>query len=107
MSAIVVPIKRHAGTFAADKDEARQLREGFILPALKSGVEVVLDFAGVEYTTQSFVHALISAALRETGEDGLDLLVFVECDDAVQAIIETVVDYTLFTPGGGSEESGR
>ena len=98
MSAIVVSIRHATGEFAADKDKARELRESFIMPALKNGVEVVLDFEGVQFATQSFVHALISAALREVGEAGLDLLVFAECNEAVEAIIETVVDYTLFIP---------
>ena len=98
---IQVPIKKIVGPFAADKDKAREIRETFVLPALRQHVEVTLDFEGVEYATQSFVHALVSAALRETGEDGLDFLVFAECSDAVQAIIETVVEYTLFAPESG------
>lgn len=98
MTAIEVSIFDHAGEFAADKDEARTLRETFIMPALNNGVEVVLNFAGVQFATQSFIHALISAALRRVGEAALDLIVFAECTEAVQAIIETVVDYTLYSP---------
>jgi anti-anti-sigma regulatory factor len=98
VSSIVVSIRQLVGDFAADKDKARELRQVFITPALKKGVEVVLDFEGVEFATQSFVHALISAPLRAVGEEGLGLLVFIECSEAVEAIIETVVDYTLFIP---------
>jgi len=100
VTAIEVRIFERAGEFAADKDEARTLREIAIMPALSNGVEVVLNFAGVQFATQSFIHALISAALRSIGEDALDLLVFAECTEAVQAIIETVVDYTLYSPPG-------
>jgi hypothetical protein len=98
VTAIEVRIFEHAGKFAADKDKARMLRETFIMPAVKSGVEVVLNFSGVEYATQSFIHALISAPIRAVGEDALDTLVFAECTEAVQTIIETVIDYTLFRP---------
>lgn len=92
----------YTGTFAGDKDQARELRERYVVPALRDGREVELDFDRIEVATQSFIHALISAPLRRSGEDGLDYLVFVQCGEAVQAVIETVVDYTL----SGSLESG-
>jgi len=99
LTRIEVRILDQAGEFAADKDKARELRETFIIPALQSGHEVELNFAGIQFATQSFVHALVSAALRKFGEEALDLLVFSNCSEAVQAIVETVVDYTLFAPG--------
>jgi hypothetical protein len=99
VTVIEVKILDHAGEFAADKDEARNLRETYVMPALQHGQEIELNFVGVRVATQSFVHALISLALRVFGEDALGLLVFSNCSQAVQAIIETVVDYTLSAPG--------
>lgn len=99
MTHIEVNILDQAGEFAADKDKARELRETFVIPALENGHEIILNFSGVHFATQSFVHALISAALRRFGDEALELLVFSECTEAVQTIVETVVDYTLFAPG--------
>lgn len=59
-----IAIVDHAGSFGGDKDAAARLRERLLKPALKSGQEVVLDFRGVDYVTQSFIHALLSAVVR-------------------------------------------
>ena len=85
------------GSFAEDKDAAAQLRTQIILPALLSGEKVVVDFADVSLTTQSFVHALISEALRVEGEKALECLVFRNCSPATRGIVETVVQYVLET----------
>lgn len=71
---------------------------------MKAGKAVVLDFAGVNLVTQSFVHALISDVLRSEGERGLDHLVFDHCNEGVRGIVETVVQYSLETMEGDSPE---
>lgn len=90
---IVIEIKKSAGVFAENKDIAGILRDKTILPTLRSNKEVVLDFKGVEGVTQSFVHAMISEAMREFGAEVLDHIIFRDCNRSVQAIIEIVVDY--------------
>lgn len=85
------------GSFAEDKDAAAELREIKILPELSQGGDVEIDFSKVTLTTQSFVHALISEALRREGEEVLSRLTFRGCEKAVKGIIETVVQYVLET----------
>lgn len=92
-----IPVKKRAGEFAENKDTAAAIRNETILPALNEGKPVVLDFTGVRLTTQSFVHALISQALREYGEDVLQELEFKGCSKLVRGIVETVVQYSLET----------
>lgn len=89
----VIPILARAGAFAENKDVARELRVAKIMPALQRGEEVVLDFTGVEDATQSFVHALISDALREHGADVLERLAFKSCSPVVKKVVSIVVDY--------------
>ncbi len=81
------------GAFAENKDVGRDLRVQEILPALKRGEEVVLDFEKVETATQSFVHALISQALRQYKDTALDRIAFKSCNDTVKKMIGIVVDY--------------
>ena len=88
-----VGIQARAGAFAENKDIARELRLTEIIPALERGEEVVLDFAGVDATTQSFIHALISDLLRKYGSDVLDRVEFKSCNETVRKIISIVVDY--------------
>lgn len=81
------------GAFAENKDTARDIRTGEILPALGGGEEVVLDFAGVEAATQSFIHALISDVIRKFGGEALERMSFRSCNPVVKKIIGIVVDY--------------
>jgi len=90
---ITITIKKHAGVFAENKDVAGTLRDETILPTLRNGQEITLDFDGVEGATQSFIHAMISEAIREFGPEVLDHIIFKHCNKSVQAIIEIVVDY--------------
>ena len=88
-----VAIFAKAGAFAENKDVARYIRIQEIMPALEKNEEVLLDFQRVDAVTQSFVHALISDALRKHGSDVLERLTFKSCNDTVKKIINIVVDY--------------
>ena len=82
-----------AGDFAENKDIAKDLRMGQLMPAIKVGDEVTIDFNHVSLATQSFVHALMSDALRQHGAGVLDRVVFKGCNEAIKVLVETVCDY--------------
>ena len=82
-----------AGAFAENKDVARDIRIQEIMPALERNEEVLLDFRRVDAATQSFIHALISEALRKYGGDALERIAFKSCNDTVKKLINIVVDY--------------
>jgi len=89
-------MEKHCGAFAENKDQARDLREKYIRPALESSDDIiVLDFSGVDSSTQSFIHALISGFFQELGETALLRFEFHNCTKAVKSIIGTVVNYSL------------
>lgn len=88
-----IGIREKAGAFAENKDVARDIRLTEIVPALEKDEDVVLDFAGVDATTQSFIHALISDLLRKYDSDVLDKIEFKSCNDTIRKIITIVVDY--------------
>ena len=90
-----ISLEKIVGSFAEDKDAAAKLRREKILPLLATGAALELDFTGISLTTQSFIHALISEALRQNGEDVLGRLTFRGCQPAVRDIVETVVQYVL------------
>ena len=89
----LINIFEKAGAFAENKDVGREIRIQEILPALRKGEEVVLDFDKVETATQSFIHALISEALREYQDRALDRMAFKSCNETVKKMIRIVVDY--------------
>jgi len=89
----IVKVFEAAGDFAENKDVARQLRTEQLMPALETGQKIIVDFDRVSLSTQSFIHALISDALRKHGASVLDNIQFRKCNPAVQALIATVCDY--------------
>ena len=95
-----IAVAEIVGTFAEDKDAAAVLRREVILPVLAKGGSLEFDFTTVTLTTQSFIHALISEALRVHGEEALSRIQFKECAPAVKDIVETVVQYVLESRDG-------
>lgn len=82
-----------AGAFAENKDIAKEIRTKEIIPALDNHEEIIIDFDRVDAATQSFIHALISGAIRKLGDEALDKISFKSCNETVKKIINIVVDY--------------
>ena len=57
----VVPVRE----FEENVEEAARVRDTVVGPKLAAGEMVVLDFSGIRFATQSFVHACIYKVLRE------------------------------------------
>ena len=87
-----IRIVDRAGTFAQNKDTGREIRTQEILPELDKGGAVILNFEGVETATQSFIHSLISEALRQH-KDALDRITFKSCNEIIKKLIGIVIDY--------------
>ncbi|MBI2549328.1 STAS-like domain-containing protein [Candidatus Woesearchaeota archaeon] len=90
---IEIKIITVTGSFAENKDLARDIRLTKIVPALEKDQEIIIDFEGVEGATQSFIHALISEVIRKYGPGVLDKISFKNCNEIVRKIIGIVVDY--------------
>jgi len=90
----IIKVGEAVGDFAGDKDEAQSLREERLVPAMRSGQPVNLDFTGVELATQSFLHALVSDLVRSRDFDALELITFTNCNDSVRELVEIVVEYS-------------
>lgn len=88
-----VHIYNLAGGFGENKDIAKQIRINKILPALKLGEEIKLDFKGVNGVTQSFVHAMFAEPIRKYPDKFFELVVCKNCTSLVQTVISIVSDY--------------
>ncbi|MFZ5805953.1 MAG: STAS-like domain-containing protein [Verrucomicrobiota bacterium] len=93
MNQIEICILDRAGSFAENKDVARDIRIKEIIPALNRNEKVILNFENVSAATQSFIHALISDLLRKYGNEVLDQVIFKSCNGTIKEIINIVVDY--------------
>lgn len=90
---ITIQLFGQTGSFAENKDVARDLRNKEIIAALDKGEDIILDFTNVEAATQSFIHALISDLIRNYGYEILDRISFKNCNETVKKIIMIVTDY--------------
>jgi hypothetical protein len=81
------------GDFAENKDAAKLLRAEQIMPSLKKGDDVILDFKNVNGATQSFIHALISEPIRVFGNVAFEKLLYKNANDDIQTIISIVYRY--------------
>ena len=90
---MIIEILKLAGEFAENKDTAREIRTKHIMPALSKKEQVTLDFTGVRGATQSFMHALISDAIRKHSEDVFDLILFKGCSPIVKEVVNIVAEY--------------
>lgn len=89
----IINILRQAGSFAENKDSARDIRINIISTSLDSGEDIMIDFQGVEGATQSFIHALISDLIRERGPEVLEKISFKNCNESIRKIINIVAAY--------------
>jgi hypothetical protein len=88
-----IKLTKKVGTFAENKDIARDIRLKDIIPALDKGDSVILDFEGIDSATQSFIHALISDLFRKYGNEVLDKVEFKSCNEITRELISIVTDY--------------
>jgi hypothetical protein len=79
------------GRFLEDVGEAAKVRDGLIRPMIERGGQVLLDFGGARFVTQSFAHALLDSLFRIPGS--LGKLSFVNCSKATVQALRTVAAY--------------
>ena len=90
---IKIMMKPLVGDFAENKDIAKELRVDKLLPALENEDAITFDFEGVGGVTQSFIHALMSDALRKYPEAVYDNVFFKNANEEIQKIITIVYRY--------------
>lgn len=85
--------------FEEDVEKAARVRDTVILPSIDAGKMVVLDFAGVKFATQSFVHALLYKVIRDGQQIGSTLSV-ANCTSSTREAVMAVAAYAKVAPEG-------
>lgn len=98
----VIKLKKLTGDFAENKDIAKKIRMEELIPALRKGRDIILDFSGVTGATQSFIHALISDPIRELRGTAFDHLIYKNVNEDIQEIISIVYRYMQESLDGDS-----
>ncbi|MEA3249511.1 MAG: STAS-like domain-containing protein [Patescibacteria group bacterium] len=81
------------GSFAENKEKAKDIRLNKLIPTLEKGEDIILDFKNIDDATQSFIHALISDLFRKYGDEVLNRISFKNCNETVSKVITIVADY--------------
>ena len=97
----IVYLKNEIGDFAENKEIAKRIRYEDIFPALKLNKTIAIDFEGVSGATQSFIHALISDAIRDFYDVVFDNIIFVNTNDEIKNVIRIVYRYIQESIDGG------
>jgi hypothetical protein len=92
---LIVNVKQ----FEEDVEEAARVRDEEILPSMRGGAMVVIDFARVKFATQSFVHALMYKVIRDGQQIGSTLSI-ANCSSSTREAVMAVAAYAKL----GSEE---
>lgn len=77
---------------AENVELAKQLKERALLPKVNNGEMLIIDWEGVRFVTQSFVHALLSDVFKVRGS--LTRLSFRNCNNSVEESIRMVAAYS-------------
>lgn len=85
---VVIAVKN----FEEDVEQAAKVRDDVIFPTLASGAMIVLDFRGVKFATQSFVHALMYKVIRDGQQIGVTLSI-AACTNSTREAIMAVAAY--------------
>lgn len=78
--------------FLEDVDAAARIRDGKIIPTVRRGGKLAIDFSDVRFVTQSFIHAMLHEALREPG--ALVRISLVNCSRSTREAIQAVAAYS-------------
>jgi anti-sigma regulatory factor (Ser/Thr protein kinase) len=78
--------------FEENVEEATRVREEVMGPALRAGQLAILDFEGIPFVTQSFIHALMYKILREDHSFAAGLSI-ANCSKSTREAILVVAGY--------------
>ncbi|MDO4780943.1 MAG: STAS-like domain-containing protein [Candidatus Saccharibacteria bacterium] len=104
---MIIKLLPIVGSFAENKEKAKDLRLSKIMPALQQNQKVTFDFFGVEGATQSFIHALVSDPIRHYKQTAYDNLYYKNINEDIQEIVSTVYRYMQESLDGSEVDDER
>jgi hypothetical protein len=74
-------------SFLSGAERALQIRMTQLVPAIKQGETVEIDFSNVRGTSQSWMNAFVMGTLLECGVESLKYMKFKHCNSLVKELI--------------------
>lgn len=88
-----VAVARVFGQHPWDKDKALEIQERVLLPAVRAGKSVVLDFDGVELVSQSFAGTLMARLREELGPELPDWIEFENTNAVLDSVLSLAMNF--------------
>jgi hypothetical protein len=88
-------IWNHLGRFGDNKDEAIRFRDHHLLPNLRTGRIVRLDFRDMEQISHSSAHALFAAAVKELGVEVYRRIKLFNAKESIRSTVDFVFETNL------------
>ena len=102
-------IRNYFGRYAEDKELASKIRDRDLMPAVKGGQGLVLDFDGVISAPHSLLNALVSSAIRHFGMTAYKRIKVINAAPEIRETIDFILDentasaFTVVYPSPSSE----
>jgi hypothetical protein len=74
-------------SFLSGAECALQIRVNQVIPAIKKGETVEVDFSNVRGTSQSWMNAFVMGTLLDCGVDSLKYIKFKHCNPLVKELV--------------------
>lgn len=84
---MIIILTENPDSFLTGAECALQIRANQLVPAIKKGETVEIDFSNVRGTSQSWMNTFVMGTLLECGIDSLKYLKFQHCNPLLKELI--------------------
>ncbi len=88
-------LSNYFGKYAENKGEAINFRDKYLMPTLRSGLSVKLDFTDIVVSPHSFLNALLANAVKELGESSFRRIKTVNATSEINDTVDYIFEDTL------------
>ena len=88
-------MQNYFGRYAENKGEAISFRDKHLLPTLRDGKYVKLDFDEIESSPHSFLNAMFASVVREFGEKVYRIVKVINAQPQIKDVIEYIIEDNL------------
>ena len=87
-----VDVENYFGPYAEDKHAAINFRDTKLLPEIKLGKKIVIDFTRVKQSPHSFLSALLATPIKGLGINAFKKIKIVNANSNIRGIIDYIFD---------------
>lgn len=92
VSSFPVSVYNYFGRYAENKEEAIRFRDQYLVPEIRRGKSVLLDFSNVVSSPHSFLSALLATPVRILGMQAYKLIKITNAPSEIRETIDYILD---------------